>query len=383
MSIINTIYPLKEVLRNRSHEVEELAKDAIEANPFYLPGFLLPWVEFFGDGHEQCLVWEDSSRRMHGMLPLMSDRRSPVPGVCFIDALKNEYLYQTVPLVRRGSEAKVVTSLAQVRKGSLRTVIGRKVLGIRILESGIDSPFFVELSTARMFDGVKGVTIFPTDRAVLRPGYSYEEHLTRTISKKHRKDAARKRSKLESELGGVLQFEVTIAPQEERIEEFLALEASGWKGRCGSAIKELPQVKAFFKAMSARMCNLCELHTLSVAGRPIAMMHVLRSGDAYFAYRLGVDERVHTHSPGALLLMEITRRMLDECKFSLFDSCATSSSELFRRQWSETRHLATCYMNLGSFVGGLVIEGMRVARAAHRLAKKVNVMQFDKSKECS
>jgi hypothetical protein len=40
-------------------------------------------------------------------------------------------------------------------------------------------------------------------------------------------------------------------------------------------------------------------------------------------------------------------------------------------------------MNLGSFVGGLVIEGMRVARAAHRLAKKVNVMQFDKSKECS
>ncbi len=156
---------------------------------------------------------------------------------------------------------------------------------------------------------------------------SYEDgpnYLRAALNKNHLREI-RRQFRMLSEKGSVT-YNVARQPEEIRVrmEEFLALEASGWKGRKRSAM-----VNDRLRAAFAReaVTNLAEadavrIHTLDLDGQAIASMVVfIMAGEAY-TWKTAYDERYARYSPGKLLMADLTEWHLDDANIERTDSCA-------------------------------------------------------------
>jgi hypothetical protein len=173
-------------------------------------------------------------------------------------------------------------------------------------------------------------------------------YLRNAISPAHFRELRRQWNNLAKE--GALTYSVARQPAEVRLrmEEFLALEASGWKGKGRSAM-----VLDRFRAAFAReaITNLADgdsvrIHTLDLDGRAIASMVVfLMSGEAY-TWKTAYDERYAKFSPGKLLLAELTEWHLDDANIARSDSCAVPDHPVMSRFWQEREEMGTLVIGL-------------------------------------
>ena len=132
------------------------------------------------------------------------------------------------------------------------------------------------------------------------------------------------------------------------MEEFLALEAKGWKGRKRSAL-----VSDRYRAAFAReaITNLAEvdavrIHTIDFDGRAIASIVVfLMAGEAY-TWKTAYDEDFRQYSPGKLLIMQLTGWHLDDANIVRTDSCAVPDHPVMSRLWEEREEMGTLVIGL-------------------------------------
>lgn len=101
---------------------------------------------------------------------------------------------------------------------------------------------------------------------------------------------------------GELTFTLEADPRQfgAHYEEFQALEASGWKGRAGTAIATAPGDAAFFRTLLGDLSAAGHLrwHVLRLDGRAIAMEIGIRFAQRLVVYKVAYDESLRTHSPG-------------------------------------------------------------------------------------
>jgi CelD/BcsL family acetyltransferase involved in cellulose biosynthesis len=151
---------------------------------------------------------------------------------------------------------------------------------------------------------------------------SWDEFEAR-MSKRSRGDIRRIRKIAERE-GGAIKFETALPDEttvDKYLDEFFLLEASGWKGRAGTAILN-----------DARMHRFCTTFGRIAARLGMLRMLFLRIGDATAAarmnfeydnrlwdFKIAYDERWASCSPGILLMHETLRyaveRRLDAYEF--------------------------------------------------------------------
>jgi len=93
---------------------------------------------------------------------------------------------------------------------------------------------------------------------------------------------------------------------EEHLEEFLALEASGWKGRRGTAIANDPSLVAFYRDFTRRLgaSGWLEWRVLRAEGRGIASQMTARIGGVLYLWKIAYDERYTAYAPGNLLMLD-------------------------------------------------------------------------------
>ena len=86
----------------------------------------------------------------------------------------------------------------------------------------------------------------------------------------------------------------------ERFEAYKELEASGWKGRAGTALAHRPRDEAFFRTLYGRLAAAGQLywHVLSCGDQTVAMEVVVRLGRRIVVHKVAYDEAWRTHSPG-------------------------------------------------------------------------------------
>ena len=122
--------------------------------------------------------------------------------------------------------------------------------------------------------------------------------LAENHSSKYRSEIRRRRRRLEEILGGPLQF--LDRSDTGAVDEFIRLEASGWKGQDGGAYAKRPDADKRFRALCHNFAALGRLHLLSleVDGRSIAMQCCLRSGTTIFVLRVGHDAQLNAFGPG-------------------------------------------------------------------------------------
>lgn len=150
------------------------------------------------------------------------------------------------------------------------------------------------------------------------------------------------------------------------VETFLALEASGWKGRRGTALLMEPGAVTFARTMTRLLAQegRCRIESLELDGAPLAMLIVLQSGDRAFAWKMAYDEAWSDYSPGNQLIAEFTKRQLSEPSVRLTDSCAAPDDPLINRFWSDKVTLAdlllaNCPGKSSAFQSGLARETLR------------------------
>jgi len=108
---------------------------------------------------------------------------------------------------------------------------------------------------------------------------------------------------------------ITGGPGLERdLETFLRLEASGWKGRRGTALLADPAAAALYRgfAEAAAERGWLRLLLLEVAGRPVAGDLACAFAGTISMLKTAYDEELAAHSPGLVLRGEALRAAVDE-----------------------------------------------------------------------
>jgi CelD/BcsL family acetyltransferase involved in cellulose biosynthesis len=116
-----------------------------------------------------------------------------------------------------------------------------------------------------------------------------------------------RRAKRQLEEQGTLELKHYSAADPEALEKFYVLEASGWKGAEGTAIKCDPRTRQFYDAIAqaAARDGYLSLDFLELNGKPIAGHFAFNLRGRYFLAKAGYDEAFRRHGPGQLLVNEI------------------------------------------------------------------------------
>ena len=148
-------------------------------------------------------------------------------------------------------------------------------------------------------------------RACLDATRDSDALLRDALGAKKLKELRRQRHRLAEH--GAVRFEVARTPEDvaSAIETFLTLEASGWKGRRGTALVQDDGDASFVRRATVALAETrqCEIVSLRAGDTPVAAAIVLRHQDRAFYFKLGIDERFAKFSPGVQLTLDLTRHL--------------------------------------------------------------------------
>ncbi|WP_027366704.1 GNAT family N-acetyltransferase [Desulfocurvibacter africanus] len=101
---------------------------------------------------------------------------------------------------------------------------------------------------------------------------------------------------------------------EEHIQQFFGLEASGWKGRAGSAILSSKRHTGFFTNLIRRLRarGMLECHFLKVEGKLLAGHLAVRTQSKLTLWKIAYDEEYARYAPGNILLERLMHRVHEE-----------------------------------------------------------------------
>src|SRR3984885_584643 len=325
-------------------EWRALAEHAVEPNGYYLPAWELA-VNATARGRTGVAAlsaWRDASpnelapsddpasepARLIGLLPVVSLwRASKIP----LPALASASPYGTLctPLLDRGVAEEAAKGLmSEARNAGAHALILRDV--------SLNGAAMKALTQARRQDGLQPIILHSPFRACLDARREADEVLRDALSAKKLKELRRQRNRLAEELG-MVRFAVARTTDEvaHAVEVFLALEASGWKGERGTALRQDTGDLSFIRSATRGLSETgqCEIVTLHAGQTPVASAVVLRHQDRAFYFKLGIDERFAKFSPGVQLTLDLTRHLCADAVLATADSTASADHPMINPIW--------------------------------------------------
>jgi CelD/BcsL family acetyltransferase involved in cellulose biosynthesis len=207
---------------------------------------------------------------------------------------------------------------------------------------------YESLTEALAYEGRRATVVHIEQRALLAADLSPDAYLEAALTGKKRKELRRQHRRLGEE--GSLQVERTIGTEglSQWAEQFLALEATGWKGEAGSALACSPATSAIFTEAlhGAAVRGKLERLSLTLDGRPIAMLATFLTPPGAFSYKTAFDEDFSRFSPGVLLQRE-NLDLLGRAAIAWCDSCAAADHPMIDHLWRERRTVARLNIAIG------------------------------------
>ena len=304
-----------------------LASRALEPNAFLEPGFATARARSLPPGARPrfVAVWRDAEReRLAGLFPL-----APTTfGLARI--WLDEQTPLGTPLVDRDSADLAPRALfAHMRESA-------HVAGIvfpRLTQSGATLRAVTAAASASDRD-VETLCAF--ERAALYAGSNADALARRGASIHALRELYRRRRRLEER--GAVEFRLIDDPRaiEVALEEFLTLEASGWKGARG-ALSRQRNLAGFARDATQGMARAaqCAIARLALDDRPLAMGILFESGDRAYFWKIAFDERFRAYAPGIDLAHRLTGVLASRDDIALTDSCAIADHPMIDRFWPD------------------------------------------------
>jgi len=337
-------------LRTLVPQWEALAAEAAEPNPYYEHWMLLPALDAYPDPDFRCIaVWEDGV--LGALLPMRLERRYRGLPLRVLRSWRHRNMLLCTPLVRGKSAEKCVTAL-------LRSPLA-PVLQFDYVAAG--GWFFGVLAEAAEAEGLPWVVTDAYMRAMLLRGHDPRERLNAKARNnlKRREAAARA-------LGEVTP--VRLAPGDDlaaATEAFMRLEASGWKGRAGSALACREDDRRFVAAVLPEAFRRARLQItgLDLAGRPLARQILFTAGEGGIVFKIAYDETHEKCSPGVLGEAEMARQFLENPGPAWMDSNTAPEHAAYGGVWKDRRTLQAVAVGLQG-AGKLVVASLPLLRLA-------------------
>ncbi len=322
---------------------DALARCAAEPNPFFESWYLLPALRAHdADGRAHLLCFEYDGE-LAGLLPLRREPkyyRWPIPqlttwihGNCFLGA----------PLVAAGLERAFWRALLDWADRSAGLA-----LFLHLPSVPLEGALYAALADVLAQQGRTAGLVHAEQRAMLCSDLPAEAYFEASMSGKKRKELRRQFARL-SDLGEV-RIERTTSDEHlgRWIDDFLALEHSGWKGGAGSALASHQSTTRLFReALSGAVSHdRLERLTLTLDDEPIAMLASFVTPPGAFSFKTAFDERYARYSPGVLLQRE-NLAMLDHPEVRWTDSCAAADHPMIDHIWRERRAIGRLSIAIG------------------------------------
>lgn len=238
----------------------------------------------------------------------------------------------------------------------------------------LDGATMAALSRVAAERGNAPVVLEERVRPLLQSGANPEAYFANAMSSSSRKKLRQMRNKLSRE--GVVTSEIITERQAigRALEEFLTLEASGWKKDNGTALLCNDGDARFFRAGFAALAagGRAQIHALRLDGKPVAMQIVALAGSAASTWKTAYDEAHAAVSPGSLLFVDYTTEFLEDERIETVDSCSEDDSGYMamwtgRKRVGDLRITAARGVSPGFRLTSAVELGFRAIR---RLAKR-------------
>ena len=365
-------------LRTYEATWSRLAASAAVPNVFYEPWMLLPAVEYLADGTNLrfLLVFgpaaEDDAEVLWGFFPLDIQSKTLKLPVRTLAFWQHRYCFLAVPLIHKAHVWQVLEAFWRWFEGN---PFQCRILDTNyLLAEGRFHSAWAEFAIGRT-----SLALSEYPRALMEPTGDAESYIGNQVSKKHQDEFRRWERRLSE--AGPLHYEraETTADAARFVEEFLAVEASGWKGGTdGGAFAMNPKDAEYLRAITqegfARKSVV--LLSLRLAGNAIALKHNLLTADGGFTFKITFDERFSKHSPGMLLELENIRQAHGDNRIKWLDSCASPRHPMVNRIWSERRMIRRTLFSDSSWLGDLWVAAIPLIRWVSKRIKPASTPSY-------
>ncbi len=330
-----------------SEELEYLSWRAAEPNIFFNPRFLAPAMPRLEDRQIRFMVMRDEAddrSRVRFLMPFSVEKPGLGIGPEILRAWSSPFAPLGTPLVDRDDPVGVFEDVLEI--------LARKHLKLPevlvIPDIAENGPVAQALRVAAIGRNLAVTSIVRKQRAMLVTGEEPDDYLKAAVTPHHLRGYGRLLRRL-GELGEVT-FDEAREPADvrRRTEEFLALETKGWKGRSGTAMTIDRYRAAFTREALYNLAqrDMCRIHSLNLNGKAIASLVVMREGATAYTWKTAYDESFAKWSPGTLLMLDTTRRLLDDPNVERADSLAVPDHPVMTRLWKERENMVTLLVGL-------------------------------------
>ncbi|HVG17795.1 MAG TPA: GNAT family N-acetyltransferase [Blastocatellia bacterium] len=354
---------------------EELARSALEPNPFYEAWMLIPALRLLGEGKslQLVLVFARNQTRPNappvlcGVFPLERKPRYKGLPVSVLSLWKHLYCFLCTPLVRADRERECLSAFFDWLASDSRSPL------VEFNYVSGEGPFHKALVDCLNERSRLSFVSDLYNRALFKPRASADQYLRAAMSREHRKDVKRRAKRFSEE--GRVEF---VALEQERdvdlwLEDFIRLEFGGWKREHGGAIGSKEEYRNYFTAVAKEAFRRGRLMMLGLRldGRPVALKcNFLADGGGY-AFKIAYDESRSRFSPGFLLEVENVHRLHARPQIEWMDSCAVPVHFMINRLWLDRRTIQTLLVSTGKRPGDLAVSLMPLIRWLNRKVRGV------------
>lgn len=312
-----------------------LAGRAIEPNGYYLADWELA-VDAFATGRtgaSALTAWSTPpagsgpASVLNGLVPVISfweAYRLPLPVLVSADP----YGTLGTPLLDRSASLEAAVSLLNHARDT-----GERALLLR--DVALDGKALAAFTAALARDDLRPHLVNAHARACLDATRDADTLLRNALGARKLKELRRQRRRLADH--GAVNFDVARTPDEvsRALETFLMLEASGWKGKRGTALLQRAGDSRFVRTAAPMLAGTgaCEIVSLHAGATPVAAAIVVRHQNRAFYFKIGIDEAFAKFSPGVQLTLDLTRHLCADPFIATADSTADAGHTMIEPIW--------------------------------------------------
>lgn len=310
---------------------QNLSCNCVEENPYYSPRYMLAMLEHVDRNCDVKALAIYKRDVLVGFLPFYINKWRWLGHMPVNQAWKNSYVTLTIPLVAKQCPREVVE--AMVRAMGQQGARGHFWLFMHFNLEGPVGILFDEVLKAR---NLSARVFDEFSRPILDQGSTFDQHMLRHVSNKRRRDLKRNRKRLNDQGKLEMRWYDSGAGLESAVEDFLRIEASGWKGAQGTALACDENLLAFARrAFGGKQgTSITRADVLYLDNRAIAVSLAICVGQTAFTPKCAYDESYRTYSPGLLLEQDIIEDFLHSQWAQRLDSATVLSGHVVQGLWN-------------------------------------------------
>lgn len=347
----------------------ELASRALEPNPCFEADYLMLCVKHFRGYENTTLVVAEEGDIFRAAVPIVGFETPRIPPrkVASTRGRPTAVRLLGTPLVDASCADPAMGALLDALHDAVKD---RRWPGIVLMDRvGGDGPVVDCLKRMCELRKFPLFTKETWERGMVHRGGRWEMPLRRA----REKQIGRTRRALTRDTGkDVALVDRSLDPTV--VDDFLRIEAAGWKGKeGGGAFAKSAETTGWLRewhevwSTTGRLTALC----LQAGDEPVAIEFFVRAGDGIFCFRGAYDETYSKYGPGAIVLADCMEHLRLKTDAQWIDSSTDKDNAFLLEMFPERRTLSMHYIGVGGILDRGIVAALpvmtRLVAAQHRL----------------